>query len=126
MSQQRTPEEEAIGPRAKALAGDATKQFVDKANERGAEGMSSVGRRLDEAAEYVRSRGADAAERIQVDPKHADSMADRIHGAASYLQDRDPKSAFGDFDDAIQRHPYRALAAGAAIGYLVGRFFRRD
>jgi len=126
MSQQPTPEEEALGPRAKALAGDASKQFMDKANERGAEGMSSVGRKLGEAAEYVRSRGADAAERVHVDPKHADSMADRIHGAASYLQDRDPKSAFGDLDEAVQKHPYRALAAGAVLGYLVGRYFRRD
>ncbi|MEM1025042.1 MAG: hypothetical protein AAGD10_08150 [Myxococcota bacterium] len=126
MSQPTRPEEEAIGPRAKALAGDATKQFVDKANERGAEGMSSVGRKLGEAAEYVRSRGADAAERMNVDPKHADSMADQLHGAASYLQDRDPKSAFGDLDEAIQRHPYRALAAGAVFGYLIGRYLRRD
>lgn len=125
MSNPTHPESE-LGERARSLATDASRTLADRANEGGAKTMSSLGKKLDDAADYVRDRAADAAERVHVDPKHADVVADRIHGAASYLQDRDPKSVLMDVDESIQRHPYRALAVGAAVGYLVGRFLRRD
>jgi ElaB/YqjD/DUF883 family membrane-anchored ribosome-binding protein len=125
MTQQPEASPAPLGDRAKDLASEAGRNIAEKVNEQADKGMKSLGKKLDEAADYVRDRGADAADRAHIDARHVDNIADRIHGAASYLQDRDPRSALSDLDQSIQKHPYRALLVGAAVGYVVGRFFRR-
>jgi len=131
MTESKVPPHEAardaeLGDRARHLAEDAGKQFMDRANESGAKGFESMGKRLDEAADYVRSRGSETARRVHVDEEHARRVADGMHGAAEYLRSNDPRSMLTDLDRAIQKHPYRALVVGAAIGYAVGRLLRRD
>lgn len=132
MSEQETtappvgPNDAPLGERARQLANDASREFLDRANESGAKGLGSVGKKLDEAARYVRSHGPETAERLHVDARHVDQVADGIHGAADYLQSKDPRSMLGDLDRSIQKHPYRALMIGTAVGYVVGRLFRRD
>ncbi|MGF1510124.1 MAG: hypothetical protein ACFB9M_11555 [Myxococcota bacterium] len=125
MTQHPEPEESTIGHRARDLAGEAGRKLADRVNEQADRGMKNLGRKLDEAADYVRDRGAEAADKVHVDARHVDALADRIHGAASYLQERDARSAVADIDRSIQKHPYKALMIGAAAGYLIGRFFRR-
>lgn len=120
------PANEPLGERAKGLANDAGKELLDRANESGARGLGSMGKKLDEAADYVRERGPETAGRLNVDTRHVDRVAEGIHGAADYLQSRDPKSMFSDLDEAIQKHPYRALMVGAAVGYTLGRIFGHD
>lgn len=118
--------DERLGERARDLANDAGKELLEKANESGARGLGTVGKKLDEAADYVRDRAPDTATKLHVDAKHVDRMAESIHGAADYLQSKDPKSMLSDLDRAIQKHPYRALMVGAAVGYTLGRIFGRD
>jgi ElaB/YqjD/DUF883 family membrane-anchored ribosome-binding protein len=121
-----TATDERLGERARDLANDAGKQLLERANESGARGLGSVGKKLDEAADYVKQRGPDTANRLHVDESHVDRVAEGIHGAADYLQSRDPKTMLSDLDRAIQKHPYRALMIGAAVGYTLGRIFGRD
>jgi ElaB/YqjD/DUF883 family membrane-anchored ribosome-binding protein len=117
---------EPLGERARGLANDAGKELLERANDSGARGLGTMGKKLDEAADYVRDRGPETAGRLNVDARHVDRVAEGIHGAADYLQSRDPKSMASDLDAAIQKHPYRALMIGAAVGYTLGRIFGRD
>lgn len=121
-----TASDERLGERARDLANDAGKQLLERANESGARGLGSMGKKLDEAADYVRERAPDTASRLHVDESRVDSVAEGIHGAADYLQSSDPKTMLSDLDRAIQKHPYRALMVGAAVGYTLGRIFGRD
>lgn len=118
--------DEPLEDRARRLAGDAGNELLDRANETGARGFRSMGQKLDEAADYVRTRGPEAARRLHVDDEHVDRVAGSMHGAADYLRSHDPRSVLGDVDRAIQKHPYRALMVGAVVGYAIGRLFRRD
>jgi len=126
MTQNHDASPEALAERARSLASDAGREFLERANTEGARGFTAVGRSMDDAARYVRSHGVQAAERFEIDPGHVDGVANSIEGAAEYMQTSDPKRLFSDVDRAVQRHPYRALAIGAAVGYVVGRLFSRD
>jgi ElaB/YqjD/DUF883 family membrane-anchored ribosome-binding protein len=53
-------------------------------------------------------------------------VADSLSDAARYLEGRDPNSPLVRLDSAIRAHPYRALAVGVGIGWIVGRLARRD
>ncbi len=112
--------------RARSLAQDASKELLDKANESGSKGFTKMGSKLDEAADYLRDRAPEAASKLHIDSRHVDAVADKMHTAAGYLQQRDPRSVLGDLDRSIQQHPYRALLIGAGLGYVLGRLFRRD
>lgn len=118
--------EEHLGERAKHLAAEAGRELLDKANTTGKQGLRSMGRKLDHAADYIRDRAPEAASKFHVEGRHVEAVADRIEGAASYLKERDPKSLLADIDASIQKHPYRALAVGAAVGWIIGRLSRRS
>lgn len=107
--------------RASDLARDASSEFADRANTAGKKGMSSLGSKIDDAAEALQERAPEniPAERVT-------AVTDRMHGAANYLRETDPKGVLTDIDAAIQRHPYRAIAVGAAVGWVIGRLMSRD
>jgi hypothetical protein len=119
------PNDRSIGDRAR----DATRDVLDEANRQGQRGMTTIGQTLENAASYVESKvgGAVQGGKVPVlNPGHVDTVAGGLHSAAKYLQDHDPRSAIGDLDRAIQRHPYRAMAIGIGVGWLIGRLTRRD
>lgn len=121
--------ERQIPERAKELATDVGREVLTRANEQGQRGMKAVGEGLSRAANYVGSNVGAAvadAELPGVRREHVDAVADGLHSAAKYLKTNDPESLLVDLDGAIRRHPYRAMAVGLGIGYLVGRWMRSD
>lgn len=116
-----TPEE--LKNRAGELARDTSSHLANRANETGAKGMTSLANGIDRAAERLDEAAAEQ-ERIPADKVAA--VSERMHGAATYLRATDPRGMLSDVDGAIQRHPYRAMAAGLAIGWVIGRLMSRD
>lgn len=118
-----TTSDNELKTRASTLAKDASNELVNRANETGSRGMSSLGDKIDEAAAKLEAK---AAGQDTVPPEKVAVVSERLHEAASYLRDSDPKGMLTDLDGAIQRHPYRAMAVGAAIGWVFGRLMSRD
>lgn len=121
--------ERAIPDKARDLAGDMGREVLQRANAQGQRGMQAVGERLERAANFVGANvGAAVAESDVpgVTREHVDAVADGLHSAAHYLRNSDPSSLVADVDGAIRRHPYRAMAIGLGVGYLVGRWMRSD
>jgi ElaB/YqjD/DUF883 family membrane-anchored ribosome-binding protein len=118
---QRTPDE--LKTRAAALAKDVGHELVDQANRQGAQGMSRLGEGLDRVTDQLEKRVVDTG---KIDEKRVQAVSQRVHDAASYLKEKDPKSMLADVDAAIQRHPYRAMAVGLAVGWVVGRLMSRE
>ncbi|MFO0728431.1 MAG: hypothetical protein U1E65_31940 [Myxococcota bacterium] len=123
------PAERPLGERAKELAADAGREVLEEANRRGKTGMSAMGKKLEEAADYVDSTGKRAVHDGNVPGlkrEHVEAVAGGMQHAADYLREKDPKSLLQDIDQGIQKHPYRAMAIGFGVGWLVGRLFRGD
>ncbi|MCC7380469.1 MAG: hypothetical protein IT384_01465 [Deltaproteobacteria bacterium] len=117
-----------LSGRAKDLAQDAGRELLEAANKKGQRGMSALGQQLEHAASFVSREAGEAAERGQlpIDREKVGAVTDRIQSAASYLRENDPKSMLEDVDTAIRKHPYRAMAIGLGIGWLIGRLSRSD
>ena len=54
----------------------------------------------------------------------AHATADRLQATADYVRTRDMKSMADDVVDLVRRYPGPALAAAAAVGFLVARVVR--
>ena len=54
----------------------------------------------------------------------AHATADRLHATADYVRTQDMKSMANDAVDLVRRYPGPALAAAAAVGFLVARVVR--
>ncbi len=119
----------AIPDRARDLAGDVGREVLERANAQGQRGMRAMGEGLERAANYVGANvGAAVADADMpgVRREHVDAVADGLHSASRYLREKDPSSLLTDVDGAIRKHPYRAMAIGLGVGYLVGRWVRSD
>lgn len=116
-----------LGPRSRDLAKDAAMEALDRANEIGTKGLHKVAATLDRAAHYLGENGhAEGAEVDEADRGRMAHLSDGIQGAASYLREHDPKSLASEVDRVIRDHPYRALAVGVGLGWLIGRLGGRD
>ncbi len=111
--------------RSKELAADAGAVLADRANSQGAKGMSALSRKLDEAANFITETGLDKATDPEnpLQPHHISKVTGPIREAARYLDSQDPQGLLTDLDSAVHRHPYRAIAVGAACGWVIGKLF---
>ncbi len=105
---------------AQALLSSAGREVLAQANAEGHLWMQALGDRLDDAALHVAEAAVAAAPSL---PQLA-TVSAGLHSAAEYLRDHDPAAVIGDVDQAIRRHPYRAVAVAAGVGYLVARWLR--
>src|SRR5690349_15743584 len=53
------------------------------------------------------------------------AAAGRMESAADYLGDHDVRDMAGDVRRFVKKHPGRSVIAAVAIGFMVGRLFRR-
>jgi ElaB/YqjD/DUF883 family membrane-anchored ribosome-binding protein len=56
----------------------------------------------------------------------AHSTADKLQATADYVRENDVKAMMNDVGDLVKRYPGQALAAAAAVGFLVGRLFQSN
>ena len=116
-----TPEE--LKAQASELARDATKILAQEANTIGKRGMEVAAVKVNEAADYVADKGQEVAtdERYPVQQAQVDSVTDGMRKTATYLERQDPSGVVADVDGLIREHPYKAIAAGLVVGWIIGR-----
>jgi ElaB/YqjD/DUF883 family membrane-anchored ribosome-binding protein len=54
------------------------------------------------------------------------SAAEGVQSTATYLREHDTRQMMSDVEDIVRRRPGQSLLIAAAVGFLVGRAFRRD
>lgn len=85
-----------------------------------------AGGRLEEAAGRVRQLGEDAATRNRfLAPTRplANTAADRIDSAASYVRTRELDEMRSDLETTVRRHPLASVAIAFFAGYTLRRIF---
>jgi hypothetical protein len=104
---------------ARDLLGEASGQAVDQASvqqQRAARQLRTVADELQEMA----AKGGQSGVATEV----AHQAAERIHGAASWLEQREPADLLQAVRDFARRRPGVFLASAAAAGLVAGRLTR--
>jgi ElaB/YqjD/DUF883 family membrane-anchored ribosome-binding protein len=92
-------------------------QVADKADA----ATTTVGEKMTDVAQTIRQKApvsgpvADAA----------DTAADTLQRAGTYLQEQDLADMRADLEGIIRRHPIESLLIGLGVGYLLARSTRR-
>lgn len=107
-------EREDLKKRSRELAEDTRRHAGETANEYGSRGMNKMGERIDRAADYIDQR------RGRETP-----IGQRLHEAAGWMREHDTRDMMESLDEMVRAHPYRSMAIGVALGYVVGRIFSR-
>jgi hypothetical protein len=81
------------------------------------EAREQTGEALHEAASSVRSTGVQGSEAID---RLANGTADRLDGAATFVEEHDLKGAITGLRRFGKQHMTGSLVAAAAIGFLAG------
>jgi len=133
---------DAIADTTQEVAGDVkdkAQQVADKAHDLGAHmvdtaqdlGAQAVNR-ADAATTTVGGKMTDAAQTIRDNAPTsgpiahvADTAADTLEQAGSYLQEQDLAAIRADLEGIIRRYPVQSLLVGLGVGYLLARSMRR-
>ena len=116
-----TPDE--LKAQASELARDASKILAQEANTIGKRGMEVAAVKVHEAADYVHDKGHEVAadERYPVEAAQVDNVTEGMRKTADYLERNDPSGVVADVDGLVRAHPYKAIAAGLVVGWIIGR-----
>jgi len=109
-------------------AQDLGAQVADKAQDLGAQAVD----RADAATTTVGGKMTDVAQTIRDNAPTsgpiataADTAADTLERAGSYLKEQDLSDIRSDLEGIIRRHPVESLLVGLGVGYLLARSMRR-
>jgi len=92
-------------------------QVADKADA----ATTTVGEKMTDAAQALRQNAPDSGPLAGA----ADTAADTLQRAGSYLQEQDLADMRADLENLIRRHPVESLLVGFGLGYLLARSMRR-
>ena len=115
---------ETVRDKAEDVAGDVKEratQVGSQVAERADAATTTVGERMTDAAETIRQKAPASGPHAEA----ADTAADTLQRAGSYLQEQDLSDMRADLEGLIRRHPVEALLIGFGIGYLLARGTRR-
>jgi len=117
-----------VGAQVADKAQDLGAQVADKAQDLGAQAVD----RADAATTTVGGKMTDVAQTIRDNAPTsgpiataADTAADTLERAGSYLQEQDLSDIRADLEGIIRRHPVESLLVGLGVGYLLARSMRR-
>jgi ElaB/YqjD/DUF883 family membrane-anchored ribosome-binding protein len=100
---------------------DKATQVGSQVAEKADTATATVGEKMTDVAQTIRQKApvsgpiADAA----------DTAADTLQRAGSYLQEQDLADMRADLEGLIRRHPVESLLIGFGLGYLLARSMRR-
>lgn len=122
---------DTVTDKAQQVAGDVkdkAQQVADKAQDIGQQAVD----RADDATTTVGSKMTDAAQTIREKAptsgpvaNAADTAANTLERAGTYLQEQDLADMRADLEGLIRRHPIESLLVGLGVGYLLARSMRR-
>jgi ABC-type transporter Mla subunit MlaD len=108
---------EDVAGDVKERATQVGSQVADRADA----ATTAVGERMTDAAQTIRQRAPSSGPIAEA----ADTAADTLQRAGSYLQEQDLSGIRSDLEGIIRRHPVESLLIGFGIGYLLARSTRR-
>ncbi|HNP71283.1 MAG TPA: hypothetical protein PLO33_06565 [Kouleothrix sp.] len=107
---------------------DKAQQVSDKAQDIGQQAVeradaatTTVGEKMTDVAQTIRDKAPATGTVANV----ADTAADTLERAGSYLQQQDLADMRADLEGIIRRHPIESLLVGLGVGYLLARSTRR-
>ena len=119
---------EDVAGDVKDKAQDVASDVKDKAQQVGTQvadkadaATTTVGGKMTEAAQTIRERAPMSGPMADA----ADTAADTLQRAGTYLQQQDLSDMRADLEGLIRRHPMESLLVGFGIGYLLARSMRR-
>lgn len=96
-------------------AGAKARDYADQGKDRAVEALGNVANLVGDAADQVTERLGDQY------GGYVRQAADAVEGMASNLRGKDTDELFDDARDMVRNSPVIALAAAAAIGFVVAR-----
>jgi len=109
-------------------AKDKAQQVAGKAQDLGAQAVdrvdaatTTVGEKISDTAQTIRDKAPASGPIANV----AETAADTLEHAGSYLQQQDLADMRADLEGLIRRHPVESLLVGFGIGFLLARSMRR-
>jgi ElaB/YqjD/DUF883 family membrane-anchored ribosome-binding protein len=100
----------------------------DKASELGGntadaidKGLHTAGDKLRATADSLRNTGTSGSTRIS-DLSH--TAAEKLESTARYFEEYDTRDLMNQLEQTVRRNPGPALAAAAAVGFLIGTALR--
>lgn len=109
-------------------AQQARTQIADKAQQVGAQvadkadaATTTVGEKLTDVAQTIRDKAPASGPVADA----ADTAADTLQRAGTYLREQDLTDMRADLEGLIRRHPIESLLVGLGVGYLLARSMRR-
>jgi len=107
---------------------DRAQQVADKAQQVGSQvadkadaATTTVGEKMTDVAQTIREKAPVSGPVADV----ADTAADTLQRAGTYLQQQDLADMRADLEGIIRRHPIETLLIGLGVGYLLARSTRR-
>ena len=98
-------------------AQDIGQQAVDRADD----ATTTVGEKMTDVAQTIRDKAPMSGPVANA----ADTAANTLERAGSYLQEQDLADMRSDLEGIIRRHPIESLLVGLGVGYLLARSTRR-
>jgi len=114
----------AAGGTGQAAMSGLAEQAAKTAEAQASTAMTRAGDTLDQVASAIRDVGNNLRDQQPQIAEVANTAAERVHEAASYLRQHNPNEVIGRFQDAARRQPAAVVAGGLAIGLILGRFLR--
>ena len=109
-------------------AQQAGAQVADKAQQVGTQvadkadaATTTVGEKLTDVAQTIRHNAPASGPVADA----ADTAAETLQRAGTYLREQDLAGIRGDLEGLIRRHPIESLLVGLGVGYLLARSTRR-
>ena len=122
---------DTVTDKAQQVAGDVkdkAQQVADKAQDLGQQAVdradattTTVGEKISDVAQTIREKAPISGPVANA----ADTAANTLERAGSYLQEQDLADMRADLEGLIRRHPIESLLVGLGVGYLLARSTRR-
>lgn len=109
-----------IGERTKEAASsvaDKAKNIASKARDQADQGVSSAGKGMESAADYMRDKGPQSG-MLGSANKY---MADTLEKGGQYLEEQGLSGMAEDVTEVIRRNPIPAVLISVGIGFLLAR-----
>ena len=113
-----------VHDKAQQVAGEVrqqTERIGDDMADRANTATTTVGEKMSDVAETIRQKAPTSGPIADA----ADTAADTLQRAGTYLQQQDLSDIRADIEGLIRRHPLESLLVGLGVGYLLARSRRR-
>jgi methyl-accepting chemotaxis protein len=100
---------------------DRAQDLGQQAADRADDATTTVGEKMTDVAQTIREKAPTSGPVANA----ADTAANTLERAGTYLQQQDLADMRADLEGVIRRHPIESLLVGLGVGYLLARSMRR-